>query len=238
MRGLLKAVVTLLVLLAIIAGAAEIVTRFIVGGEIREPLGESWQSEPSTSFGMQPLLPALMNDRIESLSIDSGTIGTGDLRGSALTIELGDIDITDRDNPVAGDVTVIARITAETIFQAIQEKDGGDVSILPGVSITIDGVVPQPAREALVVELMRGTATVDATPRIEDGNVVIDLGNAEILGLPLPEAITDAIKGGASQSVGALPDGLTATSVTVTEEGVDVTLTGSGLALADFQTSP
>ncbi|MBD8507683.1 LmeA family phospholipid-binding protein [Hoyosella sp. G463] len=235
MRGLLKAVITLLVLLVIVAGAAEIAARFIVGREIQQPLGESWQSEPSTSFGLQPLLPALMDDRIDALSIDSGTIGTGDLRGSALQIDLGDVDITDRENPIAGEVTVIARITAETIFQAIQENDGGDVSVLPGVSVTIDGVVPQPAREALVVELMRGTATVDATPRLQDGTVVVDLGNAEVLGLPLPDAVTDAIKGGTSQSVGALPEGLTATAVTVTEEGVDVTLTGSGLALADFQ---
>ncbi|WP_278312667.1 LmeA family phospholipid-binding protein [Lolliginicoccus levis] len=235
MRGLLKAVITLLVLLAIIAGAAEIATRYVVGQDIQEPLGEAWQSDPSTSFGVQPLLPALINDRIDSLSIDSGTIGAGDLRGSALSIDLADIDITDRENPVAADVTVTARITADTIFQAIQENDGGDVSILPGVSVTIDGVVPQPAREALVIELMRGTATVDATPRIEDGEVIIDLGNAEILGLPLPDPITDAIKGGARQSVGALPEGLSATAVTVTETGVEVTLTGSDLALADFQ---
>ncbi|MBN4927110.1 hypothetical protein IEU95_09720 [Hoyosella rhizosphaerae] len=235
MRGLFKLVFSLAVILVIVAAASEAATRYFVGKDIRDPLSESWQSSVSTSFGFTPLLPALLDDRIADLSIDSGTIGTGTLRGSTLLIDLSDVNISDRENPVAGTVEVTAQVATDTIFEAIQAQGGGGVALLPGVTVSIDGVTAHPDRDALAVEMMGGTASVDMVPRINGGDVVVDIGQAQILGLPLPSAIAQAIQGGATEPVAALPDSLRADSVRVTDYGVEVRLVGDNVPLSDLQ---
>lgn len=233
-RTLAKIVISVVVLVVAVAAVGEALTRYFVGREVSEPLSESWQTTVSTSFGTQLLVPALLNDRVGQLTIESGTIGTGDLRGSSLSTRLNDVDITDRSNPVAEQVTVTVHVTTDTILNAIEARDGTGVQLPLGVEVTIDDVIARPDRNAFEVVLAGGLASVFVTPHVVNGEIVTETEGGSVLGFPLPDEIFAAVTGGTQDSVAALPDGLAAERVEVTAEGADVYLTGANLALSEL----
>ncbi|MCW4354302.1 hypothetical protein ONR57_13425 [Hoyosella sp. YIM 151337] len=234
MRTLIRLVVGLLILAVVAVAAGEAGARYFVGREVTEPLAANWQTPVSSSFGTQLLLPALFDDRVGEMSIESDTIQAGSLSGSSVTATLDNVDIKDRSNPVAQRVNVTVSVSNRTIFNAIEAQGGGGVQLPLGVVLTIDDVRARPDRGALEVVLGGGVASVFVTPLVVNGEVVTETDGGEVLGFAIPDEIFSAVRGGTQESVAALPNGLRAESVEVTENGVDVHLAGESLPLGEL----
>ncbi|MBB3036560.1 LmeA family phospholipid-binding protein [Hoyosella altamirensis] len=234
MRTLIKLLIGLVVVVVAAAAVGEALARYFVGREVSEPLSDTWQTSVSTSFGTQPLIPGLLNDRVGEMTIESDTITRGSLSGSSVLIKLDGTDISDRANPVSEQVNITARVTTQTILESIEAQGGGGVQLPLGVVVTIDDVVARPDRNAIEVVLGEGAASVFVTPLVQNGEIVTETDGGTIFGFPIPDEIFSAIRSGTQESVAVLPDGLVAERVEVTDGGVDVYLAGQSLALSEL----
>ena len=175
-------------------------------------------SSVSTSISGVPILTQVARGSLDHVTVTLGGVDSGKgLRIEKVVADLYDVSTT---SP-----RTAARVVADAdITTAELQKQLGDAwTVTPdggALAVRWSGPLPVTAR---------------VVPTVRDGALALDLDSVTVLGVSVdgasvPSAVTDRISALAG-SVGALPLGLTPTSVTVTPDGVRLVASGTHVDL-------
>jgi hypothetical protein len=251
-----KILLTLVVILALLAAAAEFGVRTYAKNTVVDEIRSSAQKngtelteDPSVSFGASPLLLGLAQGKIPSFnatipsSLDvsyedsdrSRPVVTGQ---PEMTIDAKDM-AADANDPTAGEITVDTTLPPEFLLAEIRssqsqapEAGGG---LLEGL-IEVTGVQMNPDRNTMDLEITGGLATLSMTPVVENGALNFRVENLQILGMDLPESAVKSLTDSLQQTVNEL-EGLQIQKAEVTEDGLKVQLHGTDVSLDEVSSS-
>ncbi|APT89909.1 hypothetical protein CSPHI_01070 [Corynebacterium sphenisci DSM 44792] len=247
----------LLVVVALIAAAAEIGARAWVSHQIDEGFRQAMAEEsvtapedPETSFGAAPLLPGLLSRSIGRAEIRAprtlliedplGERGAPVVRGTpAARVLLTDLDVSDAADPVAGGVEITASVPADLILAEanLATRPAGD-SLLERMAADLTRmtkVTPDPARGVLVCEFGGGLASADVTPVARGGAVEAEVSGGALAGIDADAVIAALADAAVSGPVAQIGGGLTVTGIRVVPGGLEVDLAGSGVRLSELR---
>ncbi len=238
-------VIGVIIAVALVLIAAEFALRIFIGRSVADSYVESRgnaaataDASPSVSFGTSPVLPALITNDLKNVELDTpdtlqvsnadGAAATPEIAGDpAAHIVLSDVDISNRNDPVAQEVVVETELSPELI-QAIANRRAGGIA-------RISQLTPNPAEGTLKAEISSGFADVDFRPTVNNGGLGLDVEGASVLGFgvdPVAGPIGDALLAGISERFSPEFD---LVSATVTETGLQLTLRGNGVALSSLE---
>jgi len=212
--------VAALIVLSVVGVGADRATANVAERTITDRIEQSFHgaSSVSTSIAGVPILTQVARGSLDHVTVTLGGVDTG--KGLVLETVVADLyDVTTSSPRTAARVVAHADIaTAE-----LQKQLGDTWTITPdgdAFAVRWSGPLPVAAR---------------VVPTVRDGKLALDLDSVTVLGVSVdgssvPAAVTDRINALAG-SVGALPLGLTPTSVTVTPTGARVVATGADVDL-------
>nr|WP_274709777.1 LmeA family phospholipid-binding protein [Corynebacterium sp. c6VSa_13] len=251
----------MIVVLAVVAAAAEFAVRWYAGREIADEFRAQATAEnpgftpddPKVSFGLHPVIAAAVTRTVGHVEVD--TPSTLMVRGDDISgqpgshLVLTDLDISDQNNPVAGTLEATSTLSNEFLLatvrhtinaQAAQEAGGGFGAQLLRSLVQVTDVRSDAAADTLVVEFSGGAASATLTPAPSGDAITFAVTKTEVLGLELPEEVTrqltQALQEGISQQLARF-GGLAITQATATEEGLTASVRGENVALRDLEAS-
>lgn len=247
----------LLVVVALLAAAAEIGARAWVSHRIDEGFQQAMAEEsvtapedPETSFGAAPLLPGLLSRSIGRAEIHAprtlliedplGERGAPVVRGTpAARVLLTDLDVSDAADPVAGGVEITATVPADLILAEanLATRPAGD-SLLERMAADLTRmtkVTPDTARGVLVCEFGGGLASADVTPVARGGAVEAEVSGGALAGIDADAVIAALADAAVSGPVAQIGGGLTVTGIRVVAGGLEVDLAGSDVRLSELR---
>jgi len=216
--GAITAVVVLVLL--VVGALADRVTANAAEQTITDRIEQSFHgaSSVSTSIAGVPILTQVARGSLDHVTVTLGGVDTG--KGLVLESVVADLyDVTTSAPRTAARVVAHADIATSEL----QKQLGDAWTITPdgdAFAVRWSGPLPVTAR---------------VVPTVRDGKLALDLDSVTVLGVSVdgssvPAVVTDRINALAA-SVGALPLGLTPTSVTVTPTGARVVATGTDVDL-------
>ncbi|MBO9553631.1 DUF2993 domain-containing protein [Cellulomonas sp.] len=180
------------------------------------------QGTPEVSIGGFPFLTQLLRGSLRDVT---GTVDGMTLDG----IEATDVEVDAQDVSTTEPYTVGTGSIAATLPTASIQKIVADRSELD-VQVAVDGDALTASGQVLGLTL---SATL--TPRVEDGKLLVDVGNLQLAGLTITvDDLPASVRGRLTDlevPVSGLPDGLVLSSATVVPEGVRITATGTDVTV-------
>jgi hypothetical protein len=215
------AITAVVLLIVLVVGAlADRVTANAAERTITDRIEQSFHgaSSVSTSIAGVPILTQVARGSLDHVTVTLGGVDTG--KGLVLESVVADLyDVTTSAPRTAARVVAHADIATSEL----QKQLGDAWTITPdgdAFAVRWSGPLPVTAR---------------VVPTVRDGKLALDLDSVTVLGVSVdgssvPAVVTDRINALAA-SAGALPLGLTPTSVTVTPTGARVVATGTDVDL-------
>lgn len=226
---------TRLVTIAVIVVAALVAA--LVGGEIyvrnraTTCLAQSFESELGTGVDVdlswKPVLLQLVDKQIPSVTLDSDDSAFGPAKEMQVHAVVRNVDL---------------RETAEgagTIGSSSAEVDWPTSGILAtvqsqSVGALISDVTADPEAGTLTFVVGGdGLAELTVRPTVADGMVAVQTVDASVLGFGLPNSLVDGIVEALTSGLQQYPLGMKATSLSVTDSGVRLTLDGGSYVLPE-----
>ncbi|MDH2455770.1 LmeA family phospholipid-binding protein [Corynebacterium bovis] len=246
-----KVVVGLILVLMIVVALAEVGVRMYLRHEVTDRFteaarerGVTVREDPNVSFGTSPVIVGLLGGRVSRMTLDLpdalSTSYTDNDRSRPVVegtppahIDLRDVT-TRGDDTVAGSLDLTSTVPTTMLLSEIQ-KAVGDATGGGGAAglISVTDVRPDPAGNALDIELSGGLATVSMSPEIDDRSLTFDVAGAKILGVDLPQSVVESLSGALDQTI-AENQGFEFRSATVTDAGLDVDMHGTDVNLSDI----
>lgn len=234
-----KILAVVLAVILVIVVTAEIGVRSMVSKELSQNLAKNNGisadgPQHAVSFGPAPLLFSAITRNVPKVDIDvPSTLDVQNGTGLPEThIKVKSLNIADSENPVAQTLTLNTSMPTEYLLAQARQASGQGGFL--GDLVKVSAMRTDAARNVLIVELAQGSATLEITPKAENGQLILDASNASILGFDLPPEISDAI----SQSLRAGADEfggeLRTTKVEVVETGVNLELQGENVNLSQL----
>lgn len=240
MASIWKFLVGILVALLIMVLAAEFGLRWFIGNELRTSYreqaaqdGVTLEEDPTISFGTTPLVVSALSGTIPTVEIsvpstlqitDQGALGQ-----PAAVATLTDLDISDRDNPVAAHLVTTAEVPDDyllaTIRQSLEEQGGAGF-------IQVTGLDANPTEGTLDLAFNNGAAVLNLVPRPVDGTLTFEAAGASLFGFDLPRQVSDIITHGLQQSVQEQAGDFRIDAFDVVPGGARLTLSGENVALS------
>ncbi|WJZ01528.1 LmeA family phospholipid-binding protein [Corynebacterium freiburgense] len=234
-----KILAVLFAVILVICVTAEIGVRSMVGKELRQNIATNsglteQDPQPSVSFGPTPLLFSAVTKNVPKVEIDvPSTLNPQSGTGNPEThIKVKSLNIADNANPIAQNLTLATSMPTDYLLAQAQQASSQGIL---GDLVKVSAMRTDAARNVLIVELAQGSATLEISPRAENGQLILDASNASILGFDLPPEVSDAIS--QSLRVGANEFGgeLRTTKVEVVENGVNLELEGENVNISQLQ---
>ncbi|MEC3953946.1 DUF2993 domain-containing protein [Nocardia sp. CDC153] len=194
--------------------AAEIYYRHRVEGCVAAQTEQQLGDDVSVGFGLRPLLLTRLDNRIPTLTVDTDNAHFGPAINMTVHARLNDIHLQD-----SGRTANIGSTSAEAIWsdQAIAQTLHGLASDVTSNSGT--GTVS--------MTVLGGLAHFEVRPQVVDHTIQIDTVSSR----GLPSGLVDQIMGVLTQSLQTLPLDTKADSLTVTNTGITVQLSGGQTTL-------
>ncbi|WP_053411376.1 hypothetical protein [Corynebacterium lactis] len=233
-------IIGIVIVLAVIAIAAEIGVRYFIGEKISEGFqeesarrGVATQLHPKASFGSSPVLPVLVTKEISHLEVNTPSTlevkdpaalsGQPEVIGDpAAKIVMAKVNAANPDDPVAGSARIEVTLSPELLQALANRKTGARIS----------SVTPLPGDGVFDVQYSSGIATSKLRPVLDGGNLSVNLEGGSVLGLNLDglaKFIGDNNGNVFSLAVG---HGLSVDEANVTDEGLALVLSGADLPLS------
>ena len=240
-----KFIVGLLVALLILLLAAEFGLRWFIGDELRSNFeaqaaedGVTLNEDPTISFGPTPLILSAVNGMVPEVEVTTPStlqITEQEILGQpGAHVVLNDLDISDRDNPVAGHMLTTAEVPDEymlaTIQRSMEEGNGGGI-------VQITDLTSNPAEGTLDVAFNGGAAVLNLIPRPVDGQLTFEAGGASIFGIELPGQVSDLITAGLREGVNEQAHGFTIEEFEVIDGGARLRVSGEDVPLNEVTDS-
>lgn len=236
-----KFIVGLLVALLIVLFAAEFGLRWFIGNELRSSFeaqaaedGVTMTEDPTISFGATPLILSAVRGVVPEVEVT--TPSTLQITGQEILgqpeahVVLDDLDISDRDNPVAARMVTTTEVPEEfllaTIQQSMEANNGGGL-------IEISDVTSNPAQGTLDIEFNGGAAVLNLLPAPVDGQLTFEASGGSLFGFDLPSQVTDLITAGLREGVNDQAHGFRIDEFEVVEGGARLKLSGEDVALSE-----
>lgn len=238
---LISAATGVIIVLILVLVLAEMSMRFFVGREIANEYeqvqadrGVTVSEKADVNFGSLPLLPALLTKDVPRLTLTTPSTlkienadalsGAPEISGDpAATSVLHNIDISNRNNPVAKSAHITTTVPTELLQAAANKRSQG--------SSRISTMTANPAAGEFDVEFSSGLLTTQLRPAAVDGQLVMQIDGATVLGFDvnsLAQWMGDALQESLTVNVG---EGLRVEEATVTDDGLALTLVGENLPL-------
>lgn len=216
------AVLAVLLIVAVAGVGAEAYVRHRVTSCLVSSVSTAMGGSVDIGLGNRPLLLALVDKQVPSLTVDADNAAFGTPDGPQLT----DLRVRSRFNGVhlpgsdgrdgyldSSAATVdwpVSSISATVRSQPV----GALIS-----QVSIDG-------GALQVQFLAGVGNITLRPVVRSGQIAIETVDARVLGLGIPANLVQQLVTLLSRNLSTFPLGLTPTTVQVTDSGVHVTLAG------------
>jgi hypothetical protein len=228
----LRALVVVLVLLLGLAVLADRVAHGMAEDRVAAELVEKGglQGSPEVEIAGFPFLTQVLGGRYDDVRISATAEELGQPAGTRADIALHGVQVP-LSSVLSGSVgeVPVERIdgTATLSYDLLEAQLGGDTTL----HREGDGL-----RITKTVELLGQEIPLTATGTVTlDGNdLVVDVANATGAGIDIPDVLVDRVADllDLRYAVPALPFGLTLTSVTPADDGVDVTVEATDTVLA------
>ncbi|MFI1439191.1 DUF2993 domain-containing protein [Streptomyces fructofermentans] len=221
-----SAAVAVLAGLLFLGTAAELVARGLLNGRLAAAAERTLGEGSRVRIEGGPAVLDLFDRHLDALTFSSEHAALGPLTDVSVKARLDDVRLTGSPNGTVARTRVDVRVPAEslrTLLAASSER-------LPVSAVRLDGEAG-----TLTLSLgQRGLGEVTLRPRLKDGRVTMTLEHAEVLGGPAPARLVEQVEKGLSErsrSAADYPLDMRATSVEVTDSGLDVKLSGGPAAL-------
>lgn len=213
-------VITLVVVAALVVA--------LVGGElfVRQRATSCMESQFQSQLGTpvdvglswKPVLLQLADKSIPYVTIDSSGSTFGPAQGMQVNARANDIEVTDSPDSSGTIGSSTADVTWKTdgILATLQSQPLGGM---------VSAVTTDPSAGTLKISV-GGFADLTVRPAVQDGQVKVETVSAEILGLGLPTALVDGVVQTLTESLQQYPLDMAPTSLTLTDDAVDVHLEG------------
>jgi hypothetical protein len=228
----LRALIVVLVLLLGLAVLADRVAHGMAEDRVAAELMEKGglQGSPEVEIAGFPFLTQALGGRYDDVRISATAEELGQPAGTRADIALHGVEVP-LSSVLSGSVgeVPVERIdgTATLSYDLLAAQLGGDTTLRREG----DGL-----RISKTVELLGQTIPLTATGTVTlDGNdLVVDVANATGAGVDIPDLLVERVADllDLRYAVPALPFGLTLTSVTPADDGVDVTVEATDTVLA------
>lgn len=210
--------------------------------------GVNTEETLDVSFGASPLLLALVTNNVGTVNVEAPNTleitdpaadnGQTEVRGTpSAQIHASNVDVSDRNNPIAESVTVTSQLPSDLILaeaNLASRTGAGNDSILEQLASSatrMTSIQPDPERGVLMVEFSGGVVTAEITPVVRNGTVEVDVQGGSIAGFAADEAMRTMAQLAITGPIGDLDvEGLEISDVRVTENGIDVDLEGTNLS--------
>ncbi|MEV6059669.1 DUF2993 domain-containing protein [Nocardia asteroides] len=217
---------TLVIALAVVAAllvaaivGTEAYARHRISSCISSSFEQQMGSSIDVSFGPKPMLLTYLDGKVGSVTVDSEDNKFGPAIGMDVHAKFDDIELTDRGRGggTIGGSSADVRWNNDGIAQTL----GGMVS----------GVQSSASTDTITLDVLGGLAQLEVQPSVRGGNVVVETKSAQLLGFGLPTDLVQGIVETFSQSLQSYPLGLRAERVEVTDDGVNIHLSGGKTTL-------
>ncbi|KQB84438.1 LmeA family phospholipid-binding protein [Corynebacterium oculi] len=248
---------TIVVVLILLLVAAEFGARWIVNRDLAEEFraqaqadGTELTEDPSISFGASPVLLGLLSKNLGEVSVHTPStlrVDNGVASGNpAADISLRNLNIADRNDPVAGHLEATAELSNQFLLALLQQninggtEDSGDIgSAFLRQLVQVTGVTSHPDTRTISVDFNNGAGSLDFTPITSEGRTHFEVLDTKVLGFDLPSTVTQEISRQLQQGVEEqllASGGLSITSAEVTGEGLRATVSGEGVHVSELRT--
>ncbi len=213
--------IILLFVLAAMAVGAELLARALIKDRIEAFVSAEWGGTADASFGTTPILPGLFSRELSAVEIDAQGLSYGSMTGASAHAELTDAEWLGGNEISASRAHMEVDVPAEGL-------EGAIVDALPGGIVGVE-VIPVPDSGQLELRAEpEGMATLLVTPGLDGDSVVAEVDDVDV-GQEIPGFDVELAEPGTYEisDLSGLPLGLRATELSVTADGVSLTLDSS-----------
>ncbi len=253
-----RTVILIVVVLALLAAAAEIGARMYAGRTVADEFrsinaehGVTTDAAPDVSFGSSSLVLGYLAGDIGQ--VDLGTPSTlqvtdpGAEEGAPgvvgippVDIRIRDLDVSDRNDPVAGSATVAVVLSAQ-LLQASANREilarpaDGAIGAMLADAIRVTGLHSDPGRDLMVAEFGGGLVTIDFRPRAQAGDAVVDVLGGSIAGFGVDGFVQRVADQAVRGPIADLGEDMSIDSFEVVDDGLLVHLSGTDVSASDLE---
>lgn len=205
--------------------AAELFVRHQVKSCMAQQFETQLGSQVDVGLAWKPVLLQSLDNEVPYITIDSDDSSFGPARQMEVHARVDDIRIenTAESSGTIGSSEADIHWTTQGILATLQEQPFGGL---------ISGVEADSNAGTLTFSVgPAGLAEMTVKPTAAGGTVNVETVGAEILGFGLPTDLVDGIVQTLTDSLQTYPLGMAPTSVTVTDEAIDITLEGGSYTM-------
>lgn len=211
----------LLIVLIVIAAlvAALIAAELFVRHNTKQCMAEQFESELGSQVDVglswKPVLLQAVDKKVPYITITSDDSSFGPAKDMHVTAKINDIKLTETGGTIGSSTADVDWSTAG-ILATIQAQPFGKL---------VSGVTADPAAGTLSFQVI-GLAQLTVRPQVVGGTVDVETVEASVLGLGLPTDLVSGIVDVIGASLQTLPLGMSPTSLTITDGGLQMAMAG------------
>lgn len=213
-RTAVIAVITAAVLVAAALIGGEAYARNRIASCISSQFEKEMGSQINVGFGAKPLLVTMVDGKVSRMDVDSEGAEFGPAVDMQVHAQFHDIQMPEGSN------------SGSTIGSSNADVSWSN----EGMTQTLQGLVSEvrsdPDSGKLTMAVLGGLGELQITPQIVDGKVQLEVGQAQFLGIGVPEDLAEGVVNLMTESMQVYPLGLEPTELRVTDSGVEIDLKG------------
>lgn len=198
----------------------EAIARALIDSRIHSAASEQMTGDISVGLSDKPAILQIAQGEMPYVDISSDDTQLNQIPDVQVNVHLDDVRLS---KPATVQRTQ-ANVVVPSASIASAASNGG--------LMRISAVQPDPSTHSLLLQVDRGLANVTVQPSIANGRVVFKVSAAQLLGQPAPASVVQQISDSLASrsSTKAYPLSLKATSVSVTDSGVQIALSSNSPA--------
>ena len=207
-------VIVVLVLLAAALVGGEAYSRHRIASCISTQFEQDMGSKIDVGFGAKPLLLTWLDGTVSQMTVDSEGTEFGPAVDMHVHAKFHDLEMAEGGSSGA------------TIGSSEAQVSWSNTGIADTLKGLVSDVQSNPDTGQLTMKVLGGIGELQVTPTVQDGKVQLDVGQAQFLGIGVPDDLASGVVDLMTQSLQVYPMGLQPTELQVTENGIDIALQG------------
>ncbi len=244
--------ISILVAVVVILGAAEFGTRWVLNSTVKQAMVETAKTEgvdinrddAEVTFGRSSVLLGFTQRELgtvnvktpSTLKLENDAQGTPKMTGTPkMDIKIKDLGIKNLDDPTFGELDLNLLMSDQNLQDMMVASAAESDLGAAGKLIEVTDVTSDQGQGTVDVELTGGLATITFKPTVKDGQLLMDVENVNVVGISLGEEVAKALGDEFSKNAAQLNNGLKFTDVQVESGQLAVSLHGTDLTLSQIQ---
>ncbi|WP_194816167.1 DUF2993 domain-containing protein [Nocardia sp. XZ_19_385] len=213
-RTLTIALAVVVALLAALLIGGEAYARHRVASCISAQFEQEMGSKIDVGFGVKPLLITYLDGKVGRVTVDSDDTKFGPAVGMVVHAKFDDLEVVDEGRG------------GGTIGSSSADVDWSNAGIKETLAGLVTGVTSSKSSGMLTLKVLGGLAELQVKPVVTNGVVQVETQSAALLGIGLPTDLVQGIVDVISKSLQSYPFDMKPTSISVTDDGIAVKLSG------------